>query len=385
MKVLKFGGTSVGSVQSLSNVKKIVENDKDQLIVVVSALGGITDQLLKTANIAINGEFEFNFVLVEICCRHLDIIDALVPEQKRLSVKDKIFQMTEQLRHIYREINRLKQISQQSLDRLVSYGERMSSAVIAELLSDAILMDSRAFIKTKSVDGKSILDETQTGHLVHQYFDNLDSRVIVVPGFIASDEVGETTNLGRGGSDFTAAILAAELNASILEIWTDVDGFMTADPRVVPTAKVIESLSYADALSLCNFGAKVVYPPTINPVFQKNIPIIIKNTFNPSAPGTRISDSKMQGDCNCKRIKGLSSTNNNTLFPTVAGSGMQLSTIAIVGENMDNNDVYDEVISALEACSISIMGALRNSTSLSLLLQGKDLGHALNIIHDSLL
>lgn len=198
----------------------------------------------------------------------LDIVDPLLDE----------------LANLYRGINLLGDLSDRAMDIIVSYGERMSCVIVSRIIDNARLYDSRTFIKTEKQFGKHILDNEATSEAIHRIFDGNDSDVVVVPGFISSDAKGDITNLGRGGSDYTAAILAATLDANTLEIWTDVDGFMTADPRVIDNAYVIDHLSFIEAMELCNFGAKVIYPPTIYPVFHKNIPIYIKNTFNPRLP-----------------------------------------------------------------------------------------------------
>ncbi len=326
MKVLKFGGTSVGSAESLSNVKAIVEQRHEPVIVVVSALGGITDRLIATARMAAEGNIQHLESFAQIVERHNTIIERIVPEQRKLDVKSIVNPLLEELGNIYRGISLIHDLSDRTLDIVVSYGERLSSTIISRVIDDAILLDSRNFIKTQKKFGKHILEPEATNALIHEHFDDIQAKTIIVPGFIASDSHGDITNLGRGGSDYTAAILAATLDAESLEIWTDVDGFMTADPRVIESAYVIDHLSFIEAMELCNFGAKVIYPPTIYPVFHKNIPIKIKNTFNPGALGTLISDktSVIEG----KAIKGISSINDTCLI-TVTGLGM----VGIIGIN----------------------------------------------------
>ena len=312
MKVLKFGGTSVGKVESLQHVKRIVESCNEPVIVVVSALGGITDQLINTAKLAVNGDITHIDSYDKIVERHYDVIDNIVPEDKRDSLKAIVTPLLEELGNIYRGISLIRDLSDRTLDIVVSYGERLSSVIISYIIEDARHFDSREFIKTESQFGKHILNNELTQSLIHDTFDGCDYKVAIVPGFIASNSNGDITNLGRGGSDYTAAILAATLDASVLEIWTDVDGFMTADPRVINSAYVIDHLSFVEAMELCNFGAKVIYPPTIYPVFHKNIPIKIKNTFNSSAPGTLISEQRPSPEG--KAIKGISSINDSCLI-----------------------------------------------------------------------
>lgn len=326
MKVLKFGGTSVGTVESLRHVKMIVESCEEQVIVVVSALGGITDKLINTAQLAANGDVAYLESFAHIVERHNNVIEGIVPKEKQLDVKSVVNPLLEELGNIYRGVNLIRDLSERTLDIIVSYGERLSSVIISHIINKAQHYDSRNFIKTEKQFGKHILNNELTQELIHATFDNNNYDVAIVPGFISSNANGDITNLGRGGSDYTAAILAATLDASILEIWTDVDGFMTADPRVINSAYVIDHLSFIEAMELCNFGAKVIYPPTIYPVYHKNIPIKIKNTFNHTAPGTLISEQRPTAEG--KAIKGISSINDTCLI-TVSGLGM----VGIVGIN----------------------------------------------------
>ncbi|MDE5658400.1 MAG: aspartate kinase, partial [Muribaculaceae bacterium] len=312
MKVLKFGGTSVGTPASLRNVKDIVESSDEQVIVVVSALGGITDQLINTAKLACKGEISYLQIYASIVERHLKVIDEIVAEDKRLDVKSIVNPLLEELGNVFRGINLIKDLSPRTLDVVESYGERLSSVIISNVIDGAKYFDSRNFIITKKQFGKHVLDTEATSKAIHATFDNADFNIAILPGFISSDRDGDITNLGRGGSDYTAAIMAATLDADVLEIWTDVDGFMTADPRVIDKAYVIDNLSFPEAMELCNFGAKVIYPPTIYPVFHKNIPIRVKNTFNPTAKGTLISSGHHCAEG--KAIKGISSINDTSLI-----------------------------------------------------------------------
>ena len=327
MKVLKFGGTSVGTVDSLRNVKKIVESCEEQVIVVVSALGGLTDNLIATAKLAANGDTTYLQNYAGMVERHNTIIKEMVSEDKQSDLRLITDALLEELGNIYRGVLLIKDLSQRTLDIIVSYGERLSSVIISRIIDGAQHFDSRNYIKTETKFGKHFADIELTEGLIKKTFSSFTGKVAVVPGFISSDRnSGEITNLGRGGSDYTAAIFAATLDASVLEIWTDVDGFMTADPRVISNAYVIDQLSFIEAMELCNFGAKVIYPPTIYPVFHKGIPILIKNTFNPSAPGTLIceNDKNAQG----KSIKGISSINDTCLM-TLTGFGM----VGVIGIN----------------------------------------------------
>lgn len=328
MKVLKFGGTSVGSVNSILSVKKIVEAIDEPVIVVVSALGGITDKLLNTSKMASEGNLAYEKELSEIIARHLDVIEGVIEDRWiRMEVQRKVMTLLDELSNIFKGVYLINDLSPKTSDTIVSYGERLSSLIVSNVIKGAQLFDSRKFIKTVRQFNKHIVDFDETNRLILETFNPLP-KVSLVPGFISSStETGEVTNLGRGGSDYTASILASALNASILEIWTDVDGFMTADPRVISSAYVIDRLSFTEAMELCNFGAKVIYPPTIYPVYHKNIPIRILNTFNPAAPGTYISKEKEQGGGRAI-IKGISSINDTCLI-TVQGLGM----VGVIGVN----------------------------------------------------
>lgn len=317
----------MGTVKSLTHVKRIVESEEEPVIVVVSALGGITDMLIATARMASKGDTSYLQNYAKIIERHNDVINGMVPKDKLLDVHSVVDPLLEELGNIYRGVALIKDLSSRSLDIIVSYGERLSSAIISRIIDSAQYFDSRNFIKTVRQFNKHVVDFPTTESLVRSVLDRFSGKVAVVPGFISSDkENGDITNLGRGGSDYTASIIAASLNARLLEIWTDVDGFMTADPRVISNAYVIDQLSFVEAMELCNFGAKVVYPPTIYPVFHKNIPIIIKNTFNSAAPGTKISNDVVHEDS--RAIKGISSISDTSLV-TVSGLGM----VGVIGIN----------------------------------------------------
>ena len=326
MNVLKFGGTSVGSVDSILNVRDIVESRKEPVIVVVSALGGITDKLIRTSRMAVEGDVAYRDAWKEIAIRHYEMIEAVIGDEDRCeALKQEIKALLDELRSILNGVYLIRDLSAKTAAAIVSYGERMSSRIVAMLIRDAVWFDARELIKTQQKAGKTILAREQSYALVRKAWKKIP-QVSVMGGFISTDiESGEVTNLGRGGSDYTASIVAAALNAEVLEIWTDVDGFMTADPRVISSAYVINELSYVEAMELCNFGAKVIYPPTIYPVCVKNIPILVKNTFKPSAEGTIIKKDVAGND---KAIKGISRIKGTTLI-TVAG----LSMVGVIGVN----------------------------------------------------
>lgn len=356
MKVLKFGGTSVGSVKSILSLKHIVEREArhQPIVVVVSALGGITDQLIATSQLALEGNDEWRKSYQDMVNRHHKMIDTIITNP---SAREQLFNsvdaLFEQLHSIYFGVYLIHDLSQKTQDAIVSYGERLSSNIVSVLIKGSRWFDSREFIKTIPFNNKNTLDSDLTYKLVSDAFEDL-SRISVVPGFISTDSnTGEITNLGRGGSDYTAAIIAAALNAEALEIWTDVDGFMTADPKVIHTAYTIDELSYVEAMELSNFGAKVIYPPTIYPVCIKNIPISVRNTFNPEGEGTIIKN-KITDDH--RAIKGISSIKGTTLI-TVSG----LSMVGVIGVNR-------RIFTALADHGISVFlvsqASSENSTSI---------------------
>ena len=334
MKVLKFGGTSVGSVESILNLKKIVEGQDEPVVVVVSALGGITDKLINTSKVAVAGDETYLTSYNEMVERHHQMIDAIITDtKKKETLLATVDDLLGQLKSIYQGVYLIGDLSEKTSNAIVSYGERISSNIVAALIEDAKWYNSLEFIKTKHKQGRNLFSNSVSNPLILDVFGDFKNgttthKVCVAGGFISTDSVtGEVTNLGRGGSDYTAAILAAALDAEVLEIWTDVSGFMTADPRVINTAYPIERLSYVEATELCNFGAKVVYPPTIYPVCIKNIPILIKNTFHPEDKGTIITSLDEDED-NGRAIKGISSINNTSLI-TVSG----LSMVGVIGVN----------------------------------------------------
>lgn len=372
MKVLKFGGTSVGSVKSILSLKNIVEKEskKQPLVVVVSALGGITDKLLNTAQLALNGDEEYKNEFDSMVTRHHQMIDTIITDnKKREKLYDTVDSLFEQLKSIYYGVYLIHDLSEKTQNAIVSYGERLSSNITATLISNARLFDARNFIQTEYKNHKHTLDSELTNQLVCKTFKE-QPEISVVPGFISRDKhTGETTNLGRGGSDYTAAIIAAALNAEVLEIWTDVDGFMTADPKVIHTAYTINELSYKEAMELCNFGAKVVYPPTIYPVCVKNIPIWVKNTFNPDSRGTVIKE-KIHNDQ--KVIKGISSISETTLI-TVTG----LSMVGVIGVN---RRIFTAL--AINGISVFLVSQASSENSTSIAVKDSDAAKAVEVLNE---
>lgn len=356
MKVMKFGGTSVGSATNIANVKKIIGAVEEPIVVVVSAFKGITDKLLMTSELAASGDYSYEREFREIVEQHITVVSKLnISDEKRPLLESDVNKLLEELSNIFKGVFLINDLSPKTSDKIVSYGERLSALIISYAFPEFELWDATELIKTDSAFGKHTPDIELSSKLIQDAFE-LSSKKILVAGFISTCKTsGEITNLGRGGSDYTAAIFASALNSNILEIWSDVDGFMSADPKVINGAHVIENLSFTEATELCNFGAKIIYPPTIFPVYHKNIPIRIKNTFKPDAPGTYISHN---GESKKSKalIKGISSISDACLI-TVQGLGM----VGIIGVNF-------RIFRALAKNGISVFlvsqASSENSTSI---------------------
>ena len=368
MKVLKFGGTSVGSVESIRHIQQIISQQTDDCIVVVSALGGITDQLLKAAHMALEAGEEYMETYQQIRCRHMDMVAALItnPTTRQMLCLE-LESILDELRSILFGVHLVKDLSAKLEAVIVSYGEQLSSRIVTAALTGAVRKDSLQFIRTDRKQGQVLLNTELTEALVRKTFATMP-HLAVVPGFISRDsQTDEITNLGRGGSDYTASILAATLGAEVLEIWTDVNGFMTADPRLIPNAYTIKSLSYVEASELCHFGAKVVYPPTIYPACAKNIPIRILNTFCPDNAGTII---QTKPEDTTRYVRGLSSIRDVALI-TVSG----LSMVGVIGVNQ-------RIFSALATAGVSVFlvsqASSENSTTLGI--QEKDCDTAVDAL-----
>ena len=327
MKVLKFGGSSVGSSDGAENIKKIIKGQNVPLVVVVSALKTVTNNLIKVTELASEGNEDYKTVLNTIIETHHCHIDKIIEDiSRRDELKNRLGNLFDELAGILRGVFLLRDVTQKTADAIVSYGERCSSLIMQNFIEGSELFDSRNFIFTEGKGVSVAVDFRSTNKSILDLFQNLRG-VAIVPGFIASDvHTGVTTTLGRGGSDYTAAIIAAALDAEVLEIWTDVDGFMTADPRIIPSAYTIEHLTYSEATELCNFGAKVIYPPTIFPVFAKKIPLYVRNTFKPDFKGSVINNDV---DDECPNgIKGLTSIEETSIV-TVSG----MSMVGVIGIN----------------------------------------------------
>ncbi|MES2328094.1 MAG: bifunctional aspartate kinase/homoserine dehydrogenase I [Bacteroidota bacterium] len=324
MQVLKFGGSSVANSANIAKVVSIVQSaiQKEPTVLVVSALGGVTDELLKTGELASRSDETYKTLLKEMENRHLDAVRELLPIQQQSATLSLVKQQFNELDGICDGVFLLGELSPRTKDRIVSHGELLSSMMISAKLAsldiDQVWVDSRKLISTNSNHGNAAVDFAVTEKKIQDHFKQNPHQLYVVPGFISSDANHNTTTLGRGGSDYTAAIFAAATNASVLEIWTDVSGMMTADPRLVQNAKPINRISYQEAMELSHFGAKIIYPPTIQPVMSRNIPVWVKNTFAPEEYGTQIENESAVTD---SFIRGISSINSISLL-SLEGSGM---------------------------------------------------------------
>ena len=324
MRVLKFGGSSVANAQNIKLVLDIVVNKakEEKLIVVVSAFSKITDLLQLASQKAAAGDESFKEILADLETKHLDALKELIPVSEQSSLLSHIKRIINHLETLLDGCYLLGELSPRTSDTILSFGELLSSYIIAEALKQKLknssYKDSRELIKTNNSFGKAVVNFDVSNKLIVDFFASNENQVVVMPGFIAASLDGINTTLGRGGSDYTAAILAGALHANELEIWTDVNGMFTANPKIVKQAQPIAFISYKEAMELSHFGAKVLYPPTIQPVLRKNIPILIKNTFEPAADGTYISNQEMD---HTNPVKGISHIDNITLI-TLEGSGM---------------------------------------------------------------
>jgi bifunctional aspartokinase / homoserine dehydrogenase 1 len=325
MRVLKFGGSSVANAGNINKIVSILKEriQKEKLVVVVSALGGITDTLIDTVTLASKGDETYKDELHKIESRHLEMVKELIPISQQSRLLSLVKKHCNEIEDICNGVFLLQELTSRTMDRVMSYGELLSSQIIsAKFQSEGFenkWVDARKIIVTNSHYEHAVVDFELTNEKIQNYFSNSEESFFLVPGFIASDTNGITTTLGRGGSDYTASIIAAALDASALEIWTDVSGMMTADPRLVSTAKIIPHILYREAMELSHFGAKVVYPPTIQPVMRKNIPVWVKSTFAPEDFGTLIeNNTSVKNDTS---IRGISSINKIALL-SLEGSGM---------------------------------------------------------------
>ena len=323
MKVLKFGGTSVANSKSLKKVLEIIKNQNEQIIIVVSALGGITDLLMEMLSLAQSRKDNFKSNLALIEKRHLEPIKKCIPIQNQSSIISYLKKHLNELESLLDAIFLLEEVTVKNNSAVAAYGEILSSNIIYEILRyngvKSKLKDARELIQTETHFEREIVDESVTAKQIKNYFDKNETDVTIIPGFIAKNKKGITTTLGRGGSDYSAAIIASIIGADLLEIWTDVSGMYTAHPKIVAQAKPIKKLSYYEAMELSHFGAKVIYPPTLQPIIEKNIPIVIKNTFAPKDSGTLI-DNSINNE-NGEVVKGISHIDNVAMI-NLEGSGM---------------------------------------------------------------
>ena len=358
MQVLKFGGSSVADAAIMSQVVDIVTKavDRDRTILVISAIKGCTDTLIRIGNLASQRDESYKDLINELQQKHHEIISSLLPREKQEESTEVCDSLFDSLRSIAQGVYLLGELSPASLDAIQSFGELWSSKIIATKLASIGLatkwIDSRQIIRTVAKGDKNTVDIQKTYYRVNEMVENNNiTQLFVLPGFIASDKQGRTTTLGRGGSDYTASLLAVGCKARILEIWTDVPGMMTSNPKVVPTARTISNISYKAALELSHFGAKVIYPPTIQPVVTEGIPIYVKNTFDPETHGTLIEKNPPRSK---DKVIGISNSDNIALL-SLEGSGM----VGIPGfssrlfETLSQNDI--NIILITQASSVHTM------------------------------
>ena len=323
MKILKFGGTSVANSKNLDLVSDIVASEKETSVIVVSALGGITDLLILALNKAAEGENNFTQILEEIEQRHLEPIRSSIPSTKQSGIISFLKSELNRLETILEGVMMLREVTSKATAKVSGYGERLCSTIIFEIFKhkgfDIILKDGRELIETQIQNKRLVINWKNTEFKTKEFFKTNTAKITLVPGFVARNEEGTTTTLGRGGSDFSAAVLAHVLDSISLEIWTDVSGMYTANPKIVTQARPIPKLSYLEAMELSHFGAKVIFPPTLQPLVEKEIPVYIKNTFAPQDQGTKI-DSKISKQ-NGTVVKGISHIDQISLI-SLEGSGM---------------------------------------------------------------
>ena len=325
MQILKFGGSSVANAKNINTVISIIKKaaaNNERLVVVLSAFGGITDALIEAVSLASKADVSYTEKLETIVQRHLNVVKELIPLEKQSGVLSMVKKRCNEIEDICRGVFLLKELIPHTKDSIISYGEMLSTSIFSAKLNSLEIenywKDSRELIFTNSDFGRATVDFAATNNAISAFFSSTDTPLCIVPGFVGSDKNGNTTTLGRGGSDYTASILGAALNASGVQIWTDVSGMMTADPGLVSNAKIIPAISYQEAMELSHFGAKVIYPRTIQPVIAGGIPVWIKNTFSPDDAGTKIQHEIQK---NGSIIRGISSIGNLALL-SLEGSGM---------------------------------------------------------------
>lgn len=367
IQVLKFGGTSMGTAKSMREVKRIILSHPAPTIAVVSAVSGVTDMLLAAAHKAASGE-DFTGNLSAIVDKHKAIIAELFDDPER--VESLLMPIFADLGSLLKGVSLLKELSDRSLETISGFGERCSSLILSELMQGSHLIDSRPLIKTYRAGRRNLVLEELTASNIAKAFEKIGDYTIM-PGFISTNEKGEPTTLGRGGSDYTAALVAAAVDAEVLEIWTDVDGFMSADPRIISRAYVLDHLTYEEAMELSHFGAKVIYPPTILPVLRKRIPIYIKNTFNASYKGTRIDDVEST-DKNNGKIRGISSIKNVSL--------LTFQMVGMVGISGVSMRIFKALASAF--VNVILISQASSELTVSFVVETKDAERAAEVINE---
>jgi aspartokinase/homoserine dehydrogenase 1 len=368
MKVLKFGGTSVSSKETVRNISEILKKSTDNQIVVCSALSKVTNMLEDAAKKAADGDSTYKEVSAQIEKRHNDFIDELIAKELQGDLKQTIHNYIASLEKVLEAVYFLGELSQRAYYIIVSFGEKMSNSIIFKYLSihngNVGYLDSSQIIITRNINGKEDVNRSVTFRNIQESWKK-EYKITVAPGFISKSEKGYATTLGRGGSDYTAAIYAAALDASILEIWTDVSGIYTADPRKVKNAKPLEKMSYKEALELSNLGAKVIYAPTVQPVLEKNIPMVILNTFRPDDNGTLVS---VETD-DSKPVKSFSTMDNIAML-TFTGTGL-----------VGNTGIAGRLFNALRDVNVIIISQACSEMSISVVISANDVSKAVEAIN----
>jgi aspartokinase/homoserine dehydrogenase 1 len=373
MNILKFGGTSVGSAASIHALMEILKTTQQREIpiVVISAFSGVTNQLIEMAENACREQL-YADQLKEIESRHYDVVRALLPAVAQNPVFSKLKIYFNELEDVLQSVATLKELSLQTKDLILSYGERCATLTISHIAKqffpNAVAVDGSALIKTDSNFGQAKVDAALTEKLIQEFYQKNKDNLLFVTGFISSNEEGRITTLGRGGSDYTASIWGSALDVSEIQIWTDVNGMLTADPRMVEKAFPLTELSYTEAMELSYFGAKVIYPPTMAPAFAKKIPIVIKNTFNVDFEGTYIRHDVQPSTL---PIKGISSINDISIL-NLSGSGM-------VGKAGFSGRLFS--LLSREQINVILITQSSSEHSITFAVKPNDAVHALNLIY----
>ena len=392
MKLLKFGGSSLRDANIINTVLKIIINNafKSKPIIIVSAMGGVTDALIDITQNAIKGKSEYLSLLDKVLDRHLVIANHIVDETNISYLGNEVNKIFHELRNIFFKLEQTSHISNSMLDHILSFGERLSALIISSGLRsnqiNAKYLDSRKIIKTDNTFGEARIDFKKTNHLVTKHFES-NNAIQVVTGFIGSTEEGETTTLGRNGSDYTATVIGAALNVESIEIWTDVNGILTADPNKIPNAVSFQHLNYYTALEYSKHGANVISPKTIGPILNKSIELWVKNTFNPGFIGTIINNDPIQTD---SPKFGIVSANIHSIpieiknrYSTLINSNVFAIINIMLMVKIKNNDLQNEIVNVLRTVNIDILDIFDNynSNNITIIVNKYDETTAIDLLH----